>query len=172
MPVLVGLSIDYRGKTFDLHDAEITVGRNEENVITLHNASISGRHCVFTREAAMVRLKDLNSTNGTRVNGIPITETVLRDQDVIHLGTLEFVFADQSPERVDVENLRTRVITPPTVEVTTAPVEKPASFSSFSPFASASKTGQKTWVILITVIAVLALACVGLLFFLLFTAGS
>ncbi len=171
MPVMVGISVDYKGKAFDLEDDEISVGRTDENVITLNNSSISGSHCKLTKQGPNYLLTDLGSTNGTRVNGQPITETVLQDRDIIHFGSLEFVYADQKPDNDDYDSLRTQIIMPPQVQVSDEPVHRPDTFSSISPFASPKKESKGNWYILISIIGVLALACVGLLFYILFAGG-
>lgn len=168
MAVLVGISIDYKGKTFDLEDDEISIGRSDANEITLNNSSISGSHCMLKKLEAGYQLKDLGSTNGTRVNGQQITETMLQDRDVVHFGSLEFIFADQQPENIDIEALTTQIVSPATVEVSTEAAARPDSFSSISPFSSPKKNSRGTWIVLTMVIGVLALACVGLLFYILF----
>lgn len=170
MPVLVGLSVDCRGAAFNLADPEITIGRNEDNQITLNHASISGYHCTLTRQGDTFLLKDLDSTNGTRVNGQPIQQTLLQDKDLIHLGTVELVYAAQDAADLDLDALQSSLSTPPTVEVSTEPVETPSSFSSVSPFAPSSKRGRPTWIVLISIIGILALGCVALLFYILFAA--
>lgn len=170
MPVLIGISIDFKGKTFDITDDEISVGRNDENAITLNNSSISGSHCKLVKDGLNYLLKDLDSTNGTRVNGQPITESVLQDRDVVHFGSLEFVYSDRMPDDDDdVESLRTQVIMPPAADVNTGSTAKPETFSSVSPFAAPKKANKGSWYVLIAIIGVLALVCVGLLFYILFT---
>jgi pSer/pThr/pTyr-binding forkhead associated (FHA) protein len=169
MPVLIGISADYKGKTFQLTDDEITIGRNDENYITLNNSSISGSHCKLVKEGLNYILTDLDSTNGTRVNGQPITESVLQDRDVVHFGSLEFVYADRMPDVVDPDALKTQVLMPPQAQTSTGSTAKPDTFSSVSPFAAPKKASKGTWYVLIAVIGVLALVCVALLFYILFT---
>lgn len=170
MSVLVGISIDYKGKTFDLTDDEISIGRSNENVITLHNSSISGHHCRLTRQGSTYELRDLGSTNGTRVNGQPVTDVLLQDRDVVHFGALEFVYADEQTDDINVESLHTMEIQPPHVEVSTDPAKRPETFSSVSPFGAPRKQDKRSWYVLIGIIGVLALLCVGLLFYILFLA--
>jgi pSer/pThr/pTyr-binding forkhead associated (FHA) protein len=169
MPILVGVSIDYKGKKFELDDDEISIGRTDNNVITLNNSSISGSHCVLKKSGTSYLLKDLESTNGTRVNGQPITEVLLQDRDVVHFGALEFVYTDRQAEEVDADTLHTLEM--PKVEVSTAPIKRPETFSSVSPFGAPQKKNKKSWHVLITVIGVLALVCVALLFYSLFAAS-
>ena len=171
MPVLLGMSIDYRGKTLHLDEDTITIGRSNQNIISLNNASISTNHCILTKKNDVYLLKDLQSTNGTRVNGQLISETVLQNQDVIHFGALEFIFAEQRSEAIDQEQFVTQIIPPTTIEVSNVPMERPASFSSVSPYGLQRKDNKRTLHILISIIGALALMCVGLLFYILFTDG-
>ena len=171
MSVLLGMSIDYRGKAFDLNEETTTIGRGGENHITLNNASISTSHCVFIRKNGVNLLTDLQSTNGTRVNGQLIRETVLQNQDVVHVGSVEFIFAEQRPNTIDINLLASQFVPPTTIEVSNDPVERPASFSSVSPYSVQRKDKKRTLHILISVVGTLALMCVALLFYILFIDG-
>ena len=171
MPVLVGISANNKGKTFPLDHDTIKIGRGGENVIVLDDASISTKHCVLTRSKESCLLKDLASTNGTRVNGKAIQETRLRNRDILQLGALEFIFADQQSDVIDALSPTSRRRSTPTVEVSSDPVVKPESFSSVSPFSVQGKDNRRMWQGVITVIGILALICVGLLFYILFFGG-
>src|SRR5262249_60436922 len=77
------------GITHELMDEAITVGRGPDNTIVVNDPSISTHHAQLLLEGDTYRLKDLDSTNGTRVNGKPVTETVLRLEDRIRFGAAE-----------------------------------------------------------------------------------
>jgi hypothetical protein len=66
------------GVTHELVDEAITIGRGPDNTIVVSDPSISTHHAQLLLEGDTYRLKDLDSTNGTRVNGKPVTEAVLR----------------------------------------------------------------------------------------------
>jgi pSer/pThr/pTyr-binding forkhead associated (FHA) protein len=68
------------------------VGRASGNEILLPYPSISNRHCIFIQSGPDIVLRDLNSSNGTYVNGEAITEVVLRPTDKIQVGTVEIKF--------------------------------------------------------------------------------
>jgi pSer/pThr/pTyr-binding forkhead associated (FHA) protein len=68
------------------------LGRAEDNELTIPEASISSRHCVFILSGAEVIVRDLNSSNGTYVNGEPVTEVVLRPGDNIQVGVIDIKF--------------------------------------------------------------------------------
>jgi predicted component of type VI protein secretion system len=76
-----------------LRDETITIGRLKSNTIVIEDTSISLMHAKITRKDGQFYLKDLNSTNGTIVNGQPIGEVRLRDQDKVRFAdiTTQFV---------------------------------------------------------------------------------
>ncbi len=74
-----------------LQEVEITkerlkIGRHPQNDVVIENRAISGHHAVITTGPKDVELEDLNSTNGTLVNGQPVKRHFLRDRDVIELA--------------------------------------------------------------------------------------
>src|SRR5213079_413693 len=77
------------GVTQELVDEAITIGRGPDNTIVVNDPSISTHHAQLLLEGDTYRLKDLDSTNGTRVNGKPVTEAVLRFDDRIRFGAAE-----------------------------------------------------------------------------------
>src|SRR3982751_3175762 len=77
------------GVTHELVDEAITIGRGADNTIVVNDPSISTHHAQLLLEGDTYRLKDLDSTNGTRVNGKPVTESVLRVDDRIRFGAAE-----------------------------------------------------------------------------------
>jgi hypothetical protein len=71
----------------------ITAGRGKDNDIVLADANASRVHLQLTQDATgKWKLKDLNSTNGTLLNGRPVNVAILRDGDEITVGMtiLEF----------------------------------------------------------------------------------
>src|SRR5205814_1808572 len=77
------------GTPHELVDEAITIGRGPDNTIVVNDPSISTHHAQLLLEGDTYRLKDLESTNGTRVNGKPVTEAVLRFDDRIRFGAAE-----------------------------------------------------------------------------------
>jgi predicted component of type VI protein secretion system len=73
----------------ELVDETITIGRGPDNTIVVNDPSISTHHAQLLVEGVTYRLKDLDSTNGTHVNGRPVTEMVLQFDDRIRLGAAE-----------------------------------------------------------------------------------
>lgn len=73
-----------------------SIGRKPHNDIQIDNLAISGEHAVIVSILNDAFLEDLNSTNGTYVNGQPVKKHALKDNDVIELGKyrLKFVRED------------------------------------------------------------------------------
>jgi len=68
------------------------VGRIPGNEISLPYPSVSSRHCVFILIGPDIALRDLNSSNGTVVNGEAINEKILAPGDVIQVGIIQMKF--------------------------------------------------------------------------------
>jgi diguanylate cyclase (GGDEF)-like protein len=74
------------GKRADIEETPVTVGRSQEADLHIPHKSVSRQHCEIRREGDAYRLRDLGATNRTRVNDLPVTETLLADGDHITLG--------------------------------------------------------------------------------------
>ena len=70
----------------------LTIGRLPDNSVIIDNPAVSGHHARVFSESGAVILEDLNSTNGTFVNGKPTTRQVLRSGDVLLIGKHQIVF--------------------------------------------------------------------------------
>ncbi len=75
-----------------LPEGEYTVGRQSTNNLYLEDHAVSRQQCVFNRSAANCTLKDLESRNGTFVNGSSITEHQLTQGDEIRIGASVFLY--------------------------------------------------------------------------------
>ncbi len=82
----------------DLPDTgEAVIGRAADRAdLVVPDGSVSGRHCLLSRSADGWTVKDLDSTNGTRVNGEVVTEATLVSGDTLMIGDRRFVLQDQS----------------------------------------------------------------------------
>lgn len=89
MAKLVVLSAGMAGRSQELSADKITIGRVEDNTFQIAEPSVSSHHCeVFLRGSDVV-VKDLNSTNGTFINGEKTTEAVLKPGQTLRLGQVE-----------------------------------------------------------------------------------
>lgn len=73
-----------------------TLGRRPYNDLVIENLAVSGEHAVMLKVGEDVYIEDLNSTNGTFVNGMPIKKQLLRDGDSIDIGKHKVRF-EQAP---------------------------------------------------------------------------
>jgi CRP-like cAMP-binding protein/Fe-S-cluster-containing hydrogenase component 2 len=81
------------GSVLQLRYPSTSFGRAPENDYRFdEDSQLSRNHCVITSSSGRFTLRDLSSTNGTRVNGNPITEIELRPGDVIQIGENEMEF--------------------------------------------------------------------------------
>lgn len=84
---------------FLLGDEEAVIGRDVAATVCVNSRSASRRHCVVRRNGDQYLIKDLGSSNGTLVNGLPVTECILQHGDRIAISDALFVFAaDQTDE--------------------------------------------------------------------------
>lgn len=85
------------------------VGRRRECQACLPYAFISRHHCEFTEEDGQVRVKDLESYNGTYVNGRPaLMPLTVMDGDEITLGPLSFLVVMPRAEAETAHSVHTR----------------------------------------------------------------
>ncbi len=120
--------------THDLTEDVITVGRLPDNTIQIDDASVSSHHAELTLEGGDYVLADLESTNGTKVNGAVHSHGKLQDGDVVRFGKIESVYASENP--ADAQPM------PEESVIELQPAEssvRPANFANASPFQSKKK---------------------------------
>ncbi len=84
-------------RSYELKAEVVTVGRVEDNNFQIEEGSVSSHHCEILVKGTDVTIKDLNSTNGTFINGGKITEGILKPGQTFKLGNVEL--------RLDAEGL-------------------------------------------------------------------
>ena len=77
----------------------VTIGRDPTNTITVESPFVSKAHAIFQFANGQYVIEDLQSANGTRVNGAPIENAVVEPGDVIEIGDQRFLFIDRSARR-------------------------------------------------------------------------
>ena len=138
----------------DLTDDTITLGRVADNAIQIDDASVSSHHAELTRDGEDYLLKDLDSTNGTRLNGEAHSEGKLKDGDQITFGNIETIYESENP--ADAQPM------PEEADVAIRPAAKsvkPSNFSNASPFQSKKKKKDPA------AVAIIAFAIVAMLAF-------
>ncbi|HXX94277.1 MAG TPA: HD domain-containing phosphohydrolase, partial [Planctomycetota bacterium] len=88
-----------KGRQFEIKDAPITVGREENQTIQILDQGVSRTHAEIFHMGEMCFVRDLNSTNGTFVNDVKVTEESLKAGDELLIGTTILMFVDDAPGR-------------------------------------------------------------------------
>lgn len=85
-----------RGKTFEINRDAMSIGRRDTMDICIKDSTLSGHHADIIRSErdgkVVYILRDNDSTNGTKVNNVPITEQELKNSDLILFGAVEVLF--------------------------------------------------------------------------------
>jgi pSer/pThr/pTyr-binding forkhead associated (FHA) protein len=89
MAKLVLLSTGMTGRTHELKVDKTTIGRLEDNIFQIAEPSVSSHHCEVLLRGSDVVVRDLNSTNGTFINGEKVGEAPLKVGQILRLGQIE-----------------------------------------------------------------------------------
>ena len=107
-------------KEVQLTKDRTTLGRRPYNDIVIDNLAISGEHAVFLLAGGQVTVEDLNSTNGTYLNGRAVKKQQLNDGDSIEVGKYKVKFvgdgAGESFDKTIVVRARPQVQAAPVTE--------------------------------------------------------
>ena len=96
-----------RGRIFADLPTPVTIGREEDNTLSLKDEQISRLHVKLQEEDGRVILTDLCSTNGTRVNGHPVQMRVLQTGDLLAIGRCLLIYGSlqdldvQTPQQAE-----------------------------------------------------------------------
>lgn len=93
LSILEGLE---RGKVLRNLQTPVTIGREEINDVQLNDERVSRLHAKLQEDQGHVIFTDLNSTNGSRVNGHPVQLRILRPGDHLQLGRCTLLFGSES----------------------------------------------------------------------------
>jgi pSer/pThr/pTyr-binding forkhead associated (FHA) protein len=97
MAKLVVLSAGMTGRTHELKADKTTIGRVEDNAFQIAEPSVSSHHCEILLRGSDVLVRDLNSTNGTFINGERVTESVIKTNQILRLGQIELRLEADAP---------------------------------------------------------------------------
>ncbi len=98
---------DDPSERYTLSRRRTTIGRDDSCDVVIRTASVSHHHCLLYVHEGWWYVKDLQSTNGTKVNYILVSEHLIRPGDVLSIGKVDFDF-DYQPHALGAEG-----ITPP-----------------------------------------------------------
>ncbi len=98
------LAIVHKGKVENnirLSGGTMIIGRKQDCNIQLDEKMVSGHHAEITIKADEILLKDLDSTNGTKVNGKSVTEATLKTGDQVTIGNYKLIFVREHGDTED-----------------------------------------------------------------------
>ena len=98
MPTLIVSMDDVVIKEVQLRKGRTALGRRPYNDIVLDNLAVSGEHAVFQILGNDVLLEDLNSTNGTYVNGTAVKNRLLLNDDTINIGRYKIKYTHEAAD--------------------------------------------------------------------------
>jgi pSer/pThr/pTyr-binding forkhead associated (FHA) protein len=159
IPKLIILSEQLRGQTYDLTEEHYIIGRLESNNICIQDPTVSGNHCHIVRnDDGTYRAIDQGSTNGTRINGIKVTEQNLVNSDILQVGGIEIMFDCEDKSLTSVLSTQTGI----DLSQTSGQMEV-GDLGNFSPFQKSSKkTNQKqvklAFVVIISLLIIIVVA--------------
>ena len=86
------VTLDANGKQHTVDKMSTLIGRSKDCDLQVEDANVSRRHAELRREGSSWWLVDLDSTNGTELNGKRVQRMQLDDGDTITLGATDLVF--------------------------------------------------------------------------------
>lgn len=120
-PRLIAIVGPLKGTIIPLTDKEVIVGREPANAVAINDPLVSRRHCSIRSHEGRIQVFDLESLNGTFVNGVPTREKALEHGDRIKVGASQFVFLlheDHTPTPVPLtDSVDAQFVTTVTVNV-------------------------------------------------------
>jgi pSer/pThr/pTyr-binding forkhead associated (FHA) protein len=161
MARLVILSEGFTGKAHELKVEKTTIGRVDDNIFPIPEASVSSHHCEVLLRGSEVVVHDLNSTNGTFLNGRQVTgEAVIRPGQILRLGQVELRLESAGAEKAPPKKLpdQTMVI-PQGVKLGKDPATKTVAFDKTA-FTKKSNTATKIFVAAVVVLGLVVVVLV------------
>lgn len=166
MPRLVVLSEGLTGRSHELKAETTTIGRTEENTFQIPDPSVSSHHCEVLLRGNDVVIRDLNSTNGTFINGQQITESVLKPSQILRLGQVEVRLESEQAASATASQKKQLLDHTQVVPQGIKMDELGQSARGGSPgFEKKSNTGTKVFIIVAIVVGVIALGAVAYVLF-------
>ncbi len=121
-------------KEISLAKERTTLGRKPHNDIQVDNLAVSGEHAAIITILNDSFIEDLNSTNGTLVNGKPIKKHFLQNNDVIEIGKHKLKYFNDTPVQTAAADFeRTMIIRKPAAAAPAPAAPAPASAMPAAP---------------------------------------
>jgi len=171
MAKLVLLSMGMTGRTQELKLDKTTIGRVEDNTFQIAEPSVSSHHCEVLLRGNDVVVRDLDSTNGTYVNGERVSESVIKPGQILRLGQVEMRLETDAPPAPAKKHIDQTLVMQRGVSLTE--LEQGARGSGFdTKSAGFSKKGDNVNKIFWIVAGVVGLLIVAVLLYALTTISS
>jgi predicted component of type VI protein secretion system len=87
---MVGKNENYAGRRIHLPESGGVVGRDPRNHVVITHESVSSLHAMLRVENGALYVRDQQSTNGTRLNGLDIQDAQVQDGDELEIGNVLF----------------------------------------------------------------------------------
>ncbi|MEM6820589.1 MAG: FHA domain-containing protein [Verrucomicrobiota bacterium] len=154
------LNSPFKGFVFFLEKVETLVGRMEDCDVILPDASVSSHHCKIVKDTNHIRVIDLGSTNGTRINGDLVNEAILQVGDEYQVGAVMVTMHVKLRRNLDKSSLKqlesqavakqgaaavprsTTKLDPKKLRRTTSKVDGPITWKNLS--SAESKSGRQS----------------------------
>jgi pSer/pThr/pTyr-binding forkhead associated (FHA) protein len=148
MARLVVLSEGLTGRTYELKAEKTTIGRVEDNSFQIAEPSVSSHHCEILLRGNDVVVKDLNSTNGTFINGQPVTEEkAIKPGQILRLGQIEMRLESGEPKPAAKKLPDQTMVIPQGINLSELDKgTRPVAFEKDSQFHRKSDTGTKLFI--------------------------
>jgi hypothetical protein len=89
---LLGVGGDHDGRVYPIWHNTALIGRSDDADVLVLDASVSSRHAQLINGSQGFEIEDLGSTNGTQIDGRPVTRSVLQTGQLVTVGQVEFRF--------------------------------------------------------------------------------
>jgi pSer/pThr/pTyr-binding forkhead associated (FHA) protein len=129
-------------KEIPLTKGRTTIGRKPQNDIQIDNLAISGEHAVLALVGNDVFLEDMNSTNGTFVNGQQVKKHLLQNGDSIELGKYSLKYVSEAAQHAPGADFEKTMILRPGAMPHVSPTTTPAASASAHEATSAGMMAQ------------------------------
>jgi len=158
------------GRTHDLKAEKTTVGRVEDNSFQIAEPSVSSHHAELLLRGNDVIVRDLNSTNGTFINGEKVTESSIKPGQILRLGQIEMRLETDTPPASSKKPLDQTMVMQRGVSLTELETGARRGFDTKG--TGFAKKDNKVNKIVITVCIVLGVVIVVLLLYVFAIAGN
>src|SRR2546426_74274 len=91
MAKLIFIDKNFAGRVYELMLEKTTIGRGDKNTLVIRDSSLSSTHCEILMYGSEIIVRDLNSSNGTFVDGTRLhnTQSQLKSGQTVRFGSVE-----------------------------------------------------------------------------------